>query len=97
MSTHQLNENLLLQPQSKQSHQDELLPDIRILCRQFLDKRCSDAPDPLLDRVAYMLLYIDQPKILLEVALSYLVYTLAVCRGSALTIPKKATYGNQTS
>jgi DNA-binding CsgD family transcriptional regulator len=83
MSTHQLNEHLLLQPQGLQSHQDEILPDIRLLRRRFLDERRTDTPGPLLDCVAHMLLYIDQPDTLLEVALSYLVRTLAVCRGDA--------------
>jgi DNA-binding CsgD family transcriptional regulator len=83
MSTHQLNENRLLQLQGQQSHQDEMLPDLRTLRRQFLDERRTDTPGPLLDCLAHMLLYIDQPDILLEVALSYLVRTLAVCRGDA--------------
>jgi DNA-binding CsgD family transcriptional regulator len=83
MSTHRLNKNLHLQHQIEQPHQDETIPDVRILRRRFLDERRRDTPGPVLDCVAHMLLYIDQPDMLLEVALSYLVRTLAVCRGDA--------------
>lgn len=83
MSDHQLGENLCLQIQTEQQHVDEKLSDVRILRRRFLNGRYRDTPGPLLDCVAHMLLYIDQPDTLLEVALCYLVRTLAVCRGDA--------------
>lgn len=83
MSDHQSSEDLCLQNQTGQLHRDENIPDVRILRHRFLDERCRDTPGPLLDCVAHMLLYIDQPDTLLEIALSYLVRTLAACRGDA--------------
>ncbi len=83
MSDHQPSEDLCLQNQIGQLHEDENLLSVRILRRRFLDGQYRDTPGPLLDCVAHMLLYIDQPDTLLEVALSYLVRTLAVCRGDA--------------
>ncbi|GAC1377504.1 MAG: hypothetical protein NVSMB44_46830 [Ktedonobacteraceae bacterium] len=87
MGTQRLNENLLLQQQSEE------LPDIRVLRRRFLDEQRHNTPGPLLNCVAHMLLYIDQPDTLLEIALGYLVRTLTVCRGDAgVCAPDHSTY-----
>lgn len=83
MGTHRLNESLLFQPQSEQLQQEDIIPDIRVLRRRFLDEQRHNTPGPLLDCVAHMLLYIDQPDTLLEIALSYLVHSLAASRGDA--------------
>jgi DNA-binding CsgD family transcriptional regulator len=93
MSTHSLNENSSLQHQIKQLQQEEIIPDVRMLRRRFLDERRHNTPRPLLDCVAHMLLYIDQPDNVLEIALSYLVQTLSVCRGDAgVTAPSLPSY-----
>jgi DNA-binding CsgD family transcriptional regulator len=83
MINHQPDEDLALQDQTGKLHDDENLLSVRILRRRFLDGRYRETPGPLLDCVAHMLLFIDQPDTLLEVALGYLVRTLAVCRGDA--------------
>jgi DNA-binding CsgD family transcriptional regulator len=83
MSHHQSSENFCVQDQVGQLCTDENIPDLYILRRRFLDERRRDTPGPLLDCVAHMLLYLDQPDMILEVALSYLVRTLAACRGDA--------------
>ena len=83
MSHHQPSEDLCVQNQIGQPQKDENIPDLRMLRHRFLDERRYNSPGPLLDCVAHMLLYIDRPDTLLEVALSYLVRTLAACRGDA--------------
>jgi DNA-binding CsgD family transcriptional regulator len=78
------NKDLSLQPdQFGRQYEDDSVPALHILRRRFLDERRYHTPGPLLDCVAHMLLYLDQPDTLLEVALSYLVRTLAACRGDA--------------
>ena len=62
---------------------NELVPNLHSLRQHFLDQRRHNTPGPLLDCVAHMLLYLDQPATLLEVALAYLVRALTVCRGDA--------------
>lgn len=83
MSDHQASEDLRVQNQIGQPHRDANIPDLRTLRHRFLDERRHNTPGPLLDCVAHMLLYIDQPDALLEIGLSYLVRTLGVCRGDA--------------
>ncbi len=83
MSDRQPSEDLRVQNQIGQPHRDANIPDLRTLRHRFLDERRHNTPGPLLDCVAHMLLYIDQPDALLEIGLSYLVRTLGVCRGDA--------------
>ncbi len=93
MSTHHLNENLSLQHQIEHLQQEGIIPDVRMLRRRFLDERRHNTPRPMLDCVAHMLLYIDQPDTLLEIALGYLVHTLSACRGDAgVTAPHLPAY-----
>ncbi len=61
MSDHQGSEDLRVQNQIGQPHKDENIPDLRTLRHRFLDERRHNTPGPLLDCVAHMLLYIDQP------------------------------------
>ena len=93
MSIHHFNENLSLQHQIEQPQSEGIIPDVRMLRRRFLDERRHNTPRPLLDCLAHMLLYIDQPDTLLEIALSYLVHTLSACRGDAgVTAPYLPSY-----
>lgn len=72
---------------------NESVPALPILRRRFLDERRHNSPAALLDCVAHMLLYLDQPDTLLEVALGYLVRTLSACRGDAgVGTPRSSFY-----
>jgi hypothetical protein len=62
---------------------DKAVPPLNVLRYRFLDQRRPHTPAALLDCVAHMLLYLDQSDVMLEVALTYLVRTLAACRGDA--------------
>lgn len=77
--------------------EDRSVPALYILRRRFLDERRHNTPGPLLDCVAHMLLYLDQPDILLEVALAYLVRTLAACRGDAGRLTPTAPFYTPTA
>lgn len=68
---------------SSQLREKNSVPPLPVLRRQFLDERRHDTAAVQLDCVAHMLVYLDQPERLLEIALSYLVRALNVCRGDA--------------
>ncbi|MCU0491608.1 MAG: LuxR C-terminal-related transcriptional regulator [Chloroflexaceae bacterium] len=53
------------------------------LRQQLLETRRRETPAATLDCVAHMLLYLDQPQRVLELALTHLVGRLGVCRGDA--------------
>jgi DNA-binding CsgD family transcriptional regulator len=76
-------EDLKFTPYLAVNEEEKSIPPLPILRYHFLDQRRHNTAPALLDSVAHMLLYLDQPDIVLEVALAYLVRTLAACRGDA--------------
>jgi DNA-binding CsgD family transcriptional regulator len=63
--------------------QNTLPTSLTQLRQQVLETRRYDTPAATLDCVAHMLLYLDQPQRVLELALTHLVGRLGVCRGDA--------------
>lgn len=97
MSDHQRSQSLSLQDLNGQPHEDDSITALRVLRHRFLDEHRRNTPGPLLDCVAHMLLYIDRPDTLLEVALGYLVRSLAACRGDAGVGTPRAPFYTPTS
>lgn len=91
------DEKLSLTNSDLQLYKESGVPPIAVLRRQFLDGNRYNTPGPLLDCVAHMLLYLDQPDTLLEVALAYLGRTLAVCRGDAGTGTARSPFYSPTA
>lgn len=68
---------------SETTDENKAVPSLPVLRYRYLDQRRYHTPAALLDCVAHMLLYLDQPDIMMEVALAYLVRSLNACRGDA--------------